>query len=353
MRLYSFENECFSNLLQHQGTVTQLSLKVSGKAQGVLINDLLRSIRYPLLPILYWASHSNLQGQCSCLFYFLTWKGTHYFWCISIGLTACIGTVSVDFCLHMAEIKNEHNYTSVRCNSFFNEALECYISVHLFCWEVMWHYLSYEFSKLAIFLFLVYFNLFSLSCQNIMHPSCPLVYDVCICIITHHLPLSHSLKVILFTRTDHFSALWWKKLLEDAQKTNIKIRILSESSYIFHFIRACTKCVLTPSESMSSSNIQYITACHSRTLSQIYIEWLWFKNHIEKDWNIFVLKSLPLLIIQFGGIGENPRKKSIKVSFCSCTSHINPSAWSTACYKQTDFYLPPQPHLAGIYIPTD
>lgn len=104
---------------------------------------------------------------------------------------------------------------------------------------------------------------------------------------------------------------------------------------------------------MSSSNIQFIKAGHSRTFGEINMEWLWFKNHIEKDWNLFVLKSLPLLIIQFGEIGENPRKKSMKVSCCSCTSYINPSTWSSTYSKQTAFYLPPQSHLAEIYIPTD
>lgn len=144
----------------------------------------------------------------------------------------------------MAEIKNEHNYTSVRCNSFFNEALECYISVRLLCWEVMWHYFSYELSKLAIFLFLsIFFNLFSLSCQNLMHPSCPVVCDTYICIITLHLPLSHFLKVILFIRTDRFSALWWKKVTwrcsEDKHKNKNHQTVLICISFYPRMYKMC------------------------------------------------------------------------------------------------------------------
>lgn len=95
--------------------------------------------------------------------------------------------------------------------------------------------------------------------------------------------------------------------------------------------------------------MQYIKACKNITFDQIYIEWLWFKNHVGKDLNFFAQKCLPLLIIQcFVEIQENPRKKYMK------KSHEVFEWSSTAWYKQTVFISSsPQYYLAGIYILID
>lgn len=58
------------------------------------------------------------------------------------------------------------------------------VVTYLFACFVVWYYFSYKFSKLPIlFLSCIFFHLFPLTCQNLMHPSCP---EHVICINTHH-----------------------------------------------------------------------------------------------------------------------------------------------------------------------